>query len=80
MMPPDPPSRDQGRYRIRVAGHLDERWSAWFDGVTLTLQADGTTVIDAPDIDQAALHGLLLRIRDGGLQLISVARPEIDDR
>jgi hypothetical protein len=79
MTPPDPPWRDHDRYTIRVAGHLDDRWSAWFDGVTLTQQADGTTVIDTPGTDQAALHGLLLRIRDAGLQLISVGRTGADD-
>jgi hypothetical protein len=79
MMPPDPPARDHRSYQVRVAGHLDERWSAWFDGLTLTRQAGGSTVIDAPDIDQAALHGLLLRIRDAGLQLISVERLEHAD-
>jgi hypothetical protein len=78
MTRPDPPSRDLERYRIHVEGHLDDRWSAWFDGLTLAQQPDGTTVIDAPGIDQAALHGLLVRIRDAGLRLISVDRLEPD--
>jgi hypothetical protein len=61
-----------GRYEIRVEGHLDTRWTAWFDGLTLTRGSDGTTVIHGPVADQAALHGLLQKIRDLGLPLISV--------
>ena len=60
------------RYEIRVKGHLDARWAAWFDGLTLTHGSDGTTIIDGPVADQAALHGLLQKIRDLGLPLISV--------
>ena len=68
------PGRHQnsGRYEIRVKGHLDTRWAAWFDGLTLTHSSDGTTIIDGPVADQAALHGLLQKIRDLGLPLISV--------
>jgi hypothetical protein len=68
------PRGDGDRYAIRVDGHLDERWSTWFDGATVRRQTDGTTVIDCPPIDQAALHGLLRRIRDAALPLISVTR------
>ena len=64
--------QNPGRYEIRVKGHLDTRWAAWFDGVTLTTGSDGTTVIDCQVADQAALHGLLQKIRDLGLLLISV--------
>ena len=60
------------RYAIRVSGHLADRWAAWFDGMTLTRQADGTTVIDGPVADQSALHGLLRKVRDLGLPLVSV--------
>ena len=69
-----PADRDQspGRYEIRVKGHLDARWAAWFDGLTLTHGSDGTTIIDGLVADQAALHGLLQKIRDLGLPLISV--------
>jgi hypothetical protein len=63
-----------GRYEIRVKGHLDARWAAWFDGLTLTHGNDGTTTIHGPVADQAALHGLLQKIRDLGLPLISVNR------
>jgi hypothetical protein len=59
-------------YEIRLKGHLDSRWSAWFDGLTLTEQTDGTTVIHGSAIDQAALHGLLQKVRDIGLPLVSV--------
>jgi hypothetical protein len=68
------PGRQQnaGWYEIRVRGHLDARWAAWFDGLTLTHGSDGTTIIEGPVADQAALHGLLQKIRDLGLPLISV--------
>jgi hypothetical protein len=57
---------------IRVQGHLDARWSAWFDGLTVTTEADGTTALRGPVVDQAALFGLLLKLRDIGLPLLSV--------
>lgn len=65
---------DTDRYEIRVRGRLDARWARWFDGCSLTAQPDGTTVIGADGIDQAALHGLLRQVRDTGLGLISVTR------
>ena len=61
-----------GRYEIRLKGHLDARWSAWFDGLTVTHGSDGTTIIHGSVADQAALHGLLQKTRDLGLPLISV--------
>ncbi len=61
-----------GRYEIRLKGRLDARWTAWFDGLTVTQDSDGTTVIGGPVADQAALHGLLQKTRDLGLPLISV--------
>lgn len=64
--------QDPGRYEICVKGHLDNRWAAWFDGMTLTRSSDGTTIIRGPVADQAALHGLLQKTRDLGLPLISV--------
>jgi hypothetical protein len=63
-------------YEIRVEGILDEHWSAWFDGMQVTPESDGVTVIAGPVTDQAALHGLLAKIRDLGLPLISVRRDE----
>jgi hypothetical protein len=70
-----PPARGgvkPGRYEIRLNGQLDRRWSEWFDGFTLTSESDGTTTLSGPEIDQAALHGLLRRVGDLGLTLISL--------
>jgi hypothetical protein len=61
-------------YEIHLQGRLDPRWTAWFDGMTLTALDDGTTVIHGQVIDQAALHGLLARLRDLGLPLLSVTQ------
>jgi hypothetical protein len=61
-------------YRIRVAGRLDARWSSWFDGFQIEADQDGSTSLTGAVADQAALHGLLTRVRDLGLELISVAR------
>ena len=59
-------------YQIRTRGRISDRWSDWFEGMVLVHETDGTTVICCPSIDQAALHGLLAKVRDLGLQLISV--------
>ena len=67
-----------GRYEIRLKGHLDSRWTAWFDGLTLTHDSDGTTIIHGPVADQAALHGLLQKVRDLGLPLVSVTQVQPD--
>ena len=61
-------------YEIRVEGILDAHWSAWFDGFRLSHDASGTTTIAGPVSDQAALHGLLCKVRDLGLPLIAVRR------
>jgi len=66
------PVQEPDRYAIRVKGHLAERWAAWFDDMTVTRRADGTTVLDGPVADQSALHGLLRKISDLGLPLVSV--------
>ena len=63
-------------YEIRIEGHLDRRWTARLDGLSMRHEADGSTVISGPIVDQAALHGLLQRVRDLGLPLISVTRAE----
>jgi hypothetical protein len=60
------------RYEIRVKGHLGSRWASWFDGMNLTAEDDGTTVIRGPVVDQAALHGLLQSLRDLGITLLSL--------
>ena len=67
------------QYEIRVEGHLTERWSAWFDGLDIASEDDGTTVIRGSVVDQAALHGLLQRLRDLGIPLISLAPAEASD-
>jgi len=59
-------------YEIRIAGHLPSRWSEWFAGFTVTLEPDGTTLLSGSVIDQAALYGLLRKVRDTGLTLIAV--------
>ena len=63
-------------YQIRVEGHLDRRWSDWFDGFTITYPSDNETLLQGRVVDQAALHGLLMKIRDLGLSLLSVRRVE----
>ena len=69
---------EAGRYEIRLKGHLDNRWASWFDGLTLTANSDGTTTLHGVVVDQSALHGLLQKVRDVGLPLISVTRVEPD--
>lgn len=64
------------QYEIVVKGHLGARWSDWFDGFTVATAADGTTVLRGDVVDQAALHGLLQRLRDIGIPLISLAEVE----
>jgi hypothetical protein len=66
-------------YEIRVQGHLDQRWSAWLEGLTMTYDADDNTVLRGPLIDEAALHGVLIKIRDLTLPLLAVNRVA-DDR
>lgn len=60
------------RCAIRVAGHLDAHWAVWFDGMTLTAERGGTTLLRGDLPDQAALHGILNRLRDSGIRLISL--------
>lgn len=73
--PRDDRSED-GRCEIRLRGHLETRWAAWFDGMTLSHERDGSTVLSGPVVDQAALHGLLQKVRDIGLPLVSVTYVE----
>ena len=67
---------EQAIYQIRVQGDLDQTWSDWFDGFTLAPQTDGATLLTGPVADQAALHGLLGKIRDLTLPLLSITRLE----
>ena len=63
-------------YRIRVQGHLRPEWSEWFDGMTITLEENGDTILSGLVMDQPALHALLIRVRDLGLTLVSVSKVE----
>ncbi len=64
-------------YQIRVRGTLDQKWSDWFNSFTITSQANDETILTGPVVDQAALHGLLAKIRDLGLPLLSIKQKEI---
>ncbi len=71
------PKTDQGElmvYQIRLKGHLGREWTDWFGGLTITLEENGDTLLTGPVIDQAALHGLLRKVRDLGMPLVSVNR------
>lgn len=63
-------------YEIRVKGHLDQRWTDWFEGMTITLADPGETILSGPVVDQAALHSLFRKVRDLGLPLLSVKHIE----
>ena len=71
---PKPDSDRPLVYEIKVEGHLDAQWKDWFDGMTMTLDENGETVLTGPVTDQSALHGLLKKVRDLGMPLISVNR------
>jgi hypothetical protein len=71
----DSPSKDRAMgdiYQIHIRGQLDDHWSDWFEGLAIQRQADGTTLLVGPVVDQAALHGVIARIRDLGLPLLAV--------
>jgi hypothetical protein len=63
-------------YEIRIKGHLDYRWAEWFEGLTIMLEENGDTLLTGPVVDQAALHGLLKKVRDLGMPLVSVSPVE----
>jgi hypothetical protein len=65
-------------YRITIKGHLGSEWSDWFEGLTITLVDNGETILTGPLADQTALHGVLIKIRDLGLPLLSLTRIETD--
>ena len=67
---------EPGRYEIRLKGHLDARWAGRFEGLSFSHERDGTTILSGPVVDQAALHGLLRKVRDLGLPLLSVMEVE----
>ena len=75
------PTTDPGEpmiYQIRIKGHLGPQWTDWFGGLTITLEEGGETLLTCPVADQAALYGLLRKVRDLGLPLISVTRAQTD--
>jgi len=65
-------------YEIRVQGQLDQHWSAWFNGLAISYDADGNTVLRGPLVDEAALHGVLSKVRDLALPLLAVSREQTD--
>jgi hypothetical protein len=73
-----PGSENPTVYEIRIKGHLGSEWTDWFEGLTIQLDEDGETVLTGPVADQAALHGLIKKVRDVGLPLISVVSLESD--
>jgi hypothetical protein len=80
----DKPRYDEKRnlppcYEIRLKGHLDSQWAEWFGGLTIILEEDGTTLLSGPVADQAALHGLLKKVRDLGMPLVSVCPCQSND-
>lgn len=66
-------------YQIRLKGHLDNQWTNWFEGLTITLEEDGDTLLTGPVVDQAALHGLLKKVRDLGMPLVSVNQVQFNE-
>ena len=73
-------SQKNQTYEIKLKGHIDRSWGEWFDGFILTYESDGTTRLSGEIVDQAALHGLLKRIRDLGLPLISINRLNTEEQ
>ncbi|MEM6436612.1 MAG: hypothetical protein AAF773_22590 [Cyanobacteria bacterium P01_D01_bin.115] len=69
------------QYEIRIKGHLDQRWSDWFEGFAIALTNNGETLLSGPVVDQAALYSVLIKVRDLGLPLVSVnpTQPELSD-
>jgi hypothetical protein len=75
-----PDSHQPLTYQIRINGHLDSQWTDWFEGLTITLEEDGNTLLAGPVTDQAALHGLLKKVRDLGLPLVSIVQVQYDSK
>jgi hypothetical protein len=76
----DTPTSNGKVYEIRLKGHLEARWVKWFDGMAITLDENGNTLLSGPVADQAALHGILKKVRDVGLPLLSVNTFEPDTK
>ena len=75
---PKPDPSEPMVYQIRIKGHLGRQWTDWFEGLTITLEDNGETLLTGPVVDQAALHGLLRKVRDLGMPLLSVIRLQPD--
>lgn len=75
----DSASSNAQYYEIRLQGHLETRWLLWFEGMTITLAENGDTLLRGPVVDQAALHGMLKRVRDVGMPLLSVNRVDCNE-
>ncbi len=73
---PKPERSQLMAYQIRIKGHLGSQWTDWFEGLIITLEDNGDTLLTGPVVDQAALHGLLKKVRDLGMPLVSVIRVE----
>jgi hypothetical protein len=75
---PEPDPQQPTTYEIRIRGHLDPSWSGWFPGLAVTPRANGDTILSGPVADQAALHGVLKKLRDLGLPLVSINQVEAE--
>ncbi len=71
-------SATSGFYEVRISGHLDHLWAGWFEGFAITLEESGSTLLSGQVVDQAALYGLLRKVRDCGLSLVSVNQVAVD--
>jgi hypothetical protein len=76
---PKPTPVQSAVYQLRLKGHLGSQWADWFDGLTITLEENGDTLLTGPVADQAALHGLLKKVRDLGLPLVSVVQVQFNE-
>jgi hypothetical protein len=76
---PQPDPSQPAVYQIRLKGHLGSEWTDWFGGLTITLEEGGDTLLTGPVVDQAALHGLLRKVRDLGMPLVSVNQVQISE-
>ncbi len=76
---PNPTPGESAIYQIRLKGHLGSQWTAWFEGLTITLEEEGDTLLTGPVIDQAALHGLLKKVRDLGMPVVSVNQVQFNE-
>jgi hypothetical protein len=76
---PKPILNQAAIYQIRIKGHLDSQWTDWFEGLVITLEQEGDTLLSGPVADQAALHGLLKKVRDLGMSLVSVVQIQVMD-